>query len=240
MALDRWSHVDGSWTGTAERDRRSNISILDKDGASLLDLGFGEEHREIASEVLNRCRHQSQSPSRSKAKAAMQRHGAALQQDSVVLRRLMAGLGDSIDLADLAEAMDELRLSPARLRERGHVKAVDAELVPCFLEALAEQALQVRIATGTPGVAHSLDCAFFGHRRDGAWQTLHSDSARLRIDTSQIDSAWVVTVAEAANERTSLRLYDTQGRLLTQLSSVPGFVAVENPIWRTLVNALQD
>ncbi|MFB1487976.1 MULTISPECIES: hypothetical protein [unclassified Thiocapsa] len=37
-----------------------------------------------------------------------------------------------------------------------------------------------------------------------------------------------------------LRLYDARGRLLAQLSSVPGCVAIENPIWRTLVNALQD
>ncbi|RKT45695.1 hypothetical protein [Thiocapsa rosea] len=238
MVLDRWSHIDGSGTDAAEQGPRSDISILDREGAPLLDLGFGEEGRVRGSDVLTRCRTLSRAASW--CEPAPQRDGDGAELDSVPFRRLMAELGDSVDVADLAEATGQFRLNPARLRERGSASAVDAELVPCFLEALAEQALPVRITTGTAGVAHTLDCAFFCHRRDGVWQTLRSDSARLRIDTSKIDSAWVLNASEAAHEQTSLRLYDAQGRLLAQLSSVPGFVAIENPIWRTLVNALQD
>jgi hypothetical protein len=47
-------------------------------------------------------------------------------------------------------------------------------------------------------------------------------------------------VSEAAHEHSSLRLYDARGRSLATIGSVPGFVVGENPIWRTLVNALQD
>ncbi|WP_296700469.1 hypothetical protein [Thiocapsa sp. UBA6158] len=235
MLLDRWSHIDRSATDAADRDRRGDLAILDMKGAPLLDLGFGEDHRGLSSDILTRCRALCRAPSGSEP--SPKRNGDAGKLDVDAVRGLVAELGDSLDLA---EATGQLRLSPARLRECGCAKAVDAALVPCFIEALAEQALPVRIATGTAGVAYSLDCAFFGHRRDGLWQTLRSDSARWRIDTSKIDSAWVLKVSEAAHEQTSLRLYDARGRSLATIVSLPGCVAGENPIWRTLVNALQD
>ncbi|HSO81579.1 hypothetical protein [Thiocapsa sp.] len=235
MLLGRWSHIDPSATDAADRDRRGGLAVLDMKGVPLLDLGFGEDRRGVASDILTRCPALCRAPSWSEPSTG--RNGDAGKLDVDAVRALVKQPGDSVDLA---EATGQLRLSPARLRERGCAKAVDAALVPCFLEALAEQALPVRIATGTAGVAHSVDCAFFGHRRDGVWQTLRSDSARLRIDTSKIDSAWVLKVSEAAHEQTSLRLYDARGRSLATIVSLPGFVAGENPIWRTLVNALQD
>jgi putative heme degradation protein len=207
-------------------------------GIPVLDLGFGEAHLGGASETLTRRLAASRAASWSESAPRIVADTEDLNSDT--LRGLMAELDDSVDLMDLAEATGQLQLSPERLRERGRANAVDAELVPCFLEALAEQALPIRIATGTAGVAQSLDCAFFCHRRDGAWQTLQSDSARLRIDTSEIDSAWISRVSHAANEQTWLRLYDARGRSLATIGSVPGFVVGENPIWRTLVNALQD
>lgn len=238
MLLARWSRIDMPEPDAADAGRHRQLSILDMQGIPVLDLGFGEDRQGSASENLTRHLAASRATSWSESAPRMTADTEDFNDDT--LRGLMAELGDSIDLIDLAEATGQLRLSPARLRERGRANAVDAELVPCFLEALAEQALPIRIATGTAGVAHSLDCAFFCHRRDGAWQTLQSDAARLRIDTSEIDSAWISRVCNAANEQTWLRLYDARGRSLATIGSVPGFVVGENPIWRTLVNALQD
>jgi putative heme degradation protein len=238
MVLDRWSHIDRSGTDATDRDQRPDISILDREGAPLLDLGFGEDHRGLASDVLTRYAVLCRSPSWFEPEPKHTEDAGKLSSNPV--RGTAAELRNAVDVADLAEATGQLFLSPARLRERGCVKAADAALVPCFLEALADQALPVRIVTGTAGVAHSLDCAFVCHRREGVWQTLRSDSARFRIDTSKIDSAWVLKVSEATHEHSSLRLYDARGRSLATIASVPGFVVGENPIWRTLVNALQD
>jgi putative heme degradation protein len=238
MLLGRWSRIDTSGPDAADDGRQRQLSILDMQGIALLDLGFGEDRQGSASETLTRRLAASRATSWSESAPRIGGDTEGFNSDR--LRGLTAELGDSVDLIDLAEATGQLRLSPSRLRERGRANAVDAELVPCFLEALAEQALPIRIATGTAGVAHSLDCAFFCHRRDGAWQTLQSDSARLRIDTSEIDSAWISRLSHGANEQTLLRLYDARGRSLATIGSVPGFVVGENPIWRTLVNALQD
>ncbi|EGV16529.1 hypothetical protein [Thiocapsa marina] len=238
MALDRWSEIDRSKMDAVGRDRHSDVSILGRDGAPVLDLGFGEDHNGIASDVPARYAARCRTPSWSEP--APKRNGDAEALDHDPARGWAASPGNAADVVDPDEAMGQLLLSPERLRERGCFSTVDAALVPCFLEALAEQALPIRIDTGTAGVAHSLDCTFFCHRREGAWQTLKSDSARFRIDTSKIDSAWVLTVSQAAREHSSLRLYDTRGRLLAKIGAVPGFVAIENPIWRTLVNALQD
>lgn len=237
MLLEHWSRIDTSETDAVGAGQHRHLSILDMQGIPLLDLGFGEERQGGVLETLTRWHAASRAPSWPEPAPNLTVDTEGFRGDRLLG---LAELGDSVDITDFAEATGQLRLSPAMLRERGRATAVDAELVPCLLEALAEQSLPIRISTGTAGVAHRLDCAFFGHRREGAWQTLESDSARLRIDTSQIDSAWISRVADAAHEQTSLRLYDARGRLLATIASVPGFVAGENPIWRTLVNALQD
>ncbi len=235
MMLERWSHIDLSRT---DAGRLRHLAILDVQGAALLDLGFGEGPQGIALDALIQ-RHGT-CLTASWSESAIKRTVDARGFDGDALCGQVAELGDSLDAVDVAEATGQLQLCPARLRERGRATAVDAELVPCFLEALAEQALPIRIATGNAGVAHSLDSTFFCYRREGAWQALRGDSSRFRIDASKIESAWVLTVSEAGREHASLRLYDARGRSLATLGSAPGFVAEENQIWRTLVNALLD
>jgi putative heme degradation protein len=238
MMLRHWSHIDRSRRDAAVADPLRRFRVLDVQGAPLLDLGFGEGRQEIALEALIGRHNVCRIPSWSEAASTLT--GNPQSFNGNVLRRQMAELGGSPNADDIAEATGQLRLYPARLRERGHVAAVDVELIPCFLEALAEQALPVRIVTGTSGVAHSLDSTFFGYRREGSWQALRGDSSLFRIDASKIDSAWVLNVSEGAREHTTLRLYDARGRSLATLGAAPGFAAEENPIWRTLVNALRD
>lgn len=240
MMLDRWSHIDLSRTDAADAGQTRRLSVLDAQGTALLELGFGEGHQEVALESLIQRNNLLRFPSGPEPASTLAENAEGLRGDA--LCRQVAELGDSLDAVDVdvAEATGLLRLGPARLRERGRATAVDVELIPCFLEALAEQALHIRIATGTAGVAHSLDSAFFRYQREGSWHALRGDSSLFRIDASTIDSAWVLNVSETACDYSTLRLYDAQGRSLATLGAAPGFVAEENPIWRTLVNALRD
>lgn len=235
MVLERWSHIEPSAIAQANQGRLSRLSILDRHNTSVLDLGFDEDRLSVDFSTLTRGLVAGHHASSAEALTSHSRNAGQFNREA--LRDHRTESGDSVDLA---EATGQLRLSPARLRERGQANAVDTELVPCFLEALAEQAMPIRLATGTPGVAHSIDTIFFCHRREGSWQTLQGDRARFQIDTSRIDSAWVVKAQGAAPEQASLRLYDATGRLLATVGSSPGHIATENPIWRTLVNALLD
>ncbi len=145
------------------------------------------------------------------------------------------------DFADLAEVCGWFPLNSARLRNQGQLTLVDHELVPCFLEAITDQALPVRILTGTPGVAHRFEGAFHLHEcRRNSWIQLRGDDARLRLDAGAIDSAWIFQHAGTPQPSRQLRLYDESGRALALIDDVPGFGGTENPIWRTLVNALSD
>ncbi|AFL75987.1 heme degradation protein [Thiocystis violascens] len=144
---------------------------------------------------------------------------------------------------DIAEICGWLRLIPARLRDQGRITLVDPELIPCFLETLTEQALPVRVLAGTAGVAHRFDGAFHIHQRlEGNWLQLLGDQARLRLDLGAIDSAWVFQPAGtgASAPRRQLRLYDESGRALALIDDLPRVGGTENPIWRTLINALFD
>lgn len=235
MALERWSRLDPTATAEAHQGRLSRLCVLDRHNTPVLDFGFDEDRHSVDFSTLTRGLVAGHPASSAEAPPNHSRNAERFNCEALGDRR--AEPGDSVDLA---EATGQLRLSPSRLRERGQANAVDTELVPCFLEALAEQAMPIRLATGTPGVAHSIDTIFFCHRRVGSWQTLQGDRAHFQIDTSQIDSAWVVKGRGAAPEQASLRLYDATGRLLATVGSSPGPIATENPIWRTLVNALLD
>ncbi len=148
---------------------------------------------------------------------------------------------DDPDSLDIGEVCGWQRLSPERLREQGQIQPVDPEQIACFLGALADQALPVRVLTGTAGVAHRFDGAFYFHqRRAGSWLQLLGDDVRLRIETAAIDSAWVFRRQGASGQRRQLRLYDASGRALAVIENLPGFDQAENPIWRTLINTLLD
>ncbi len=150
------------------------------------------------------------------------------------------GEGDPL-LADLAEVCGWRRFTSARLHARGRLTLVDAELIPCFLEALTDQALPVRILMGTAGVAHRFEGAFHIHeRRKDSWIHLMGDDVRLRLDAGAIDSAWIFQRADTFARNRQIRLYDESGRALVVIEDLPGFGGAENPIWRTLVNVLSD
>jgi putative heme degradation protein len=153
-------------------------------------------------------------------------------------RRYSTTPNDVLTGFDLAEAAADRPLSLTDLRAKGRVTAVDTDLVPCFLEALSEQALPIRVVTGRAGIVLKLDGTFHMARRDAGWAELQGDTTGLRIEVSGIASAWVLEVHGPSGERGSLRLYDQRSHLLASLSAEPGRDGAEHPIWRALLSAL--
>lgn len=154
----------------------------------------------------------------------------------VLLQRRSNGIDDGMALIDVAEVTGLLALDPARLRSRGSAVAVEPDLVPCGLEALADQMVTLWLVTGGDGVARRVDLTPFGHRQVDAWQHLYGDGMRLRINTRALDSAWVCRPAgEGPRE---LRLYDAQGRGIAVVGCRPGRPGTEHPVWRAVMNAL--
>jgi len=145
---------------------------------------------------------------------------------------------ESLGAEDLAELHQQQRLDPTALRQRGQLDWVDATLVPCLLEAAANQMLSLRLAAGTPGLVQQLERTVYSFRWEGGgWARLSGEQATLRLDTEAIDSAWVLRRPDG---RQQLRLYDEEGRALLFIDSPPGLAEPEHPIWRTLINALRD
>lgn len=149
----------------------------------------------------------------------------------------------SLDTADVAEACGWLSLSPARMRRFGRVRRAAAELAPCFFEALADQALKLRVLCGSAGVAHCVQgCVdlYRSGKDDAVLMSLSCGRASLSIDSGQIDSAWVLERPGRAGPRRQLRLYDEHGRLMLLLENLPTGASRDGDIWRALVQALFD
>ncbi|EXJ14939.1 hypothetical protein [Imhoffiella purpurea] len=149
--------------------------------------------------------------------------------------------GSPPDVGDLAEVGGRLTLNPARMQSRGRARLAAPELVPCFLEAVSDQSLGVRLFTGTRGVAQSCTGCFHSFRqRKGDQLRWSGDLAEVRFDAEAIDSAWVLERPGPRGGRYQLRLYDAEGRalMLIESSEPPG--RPENPIWQSLIRALFD
>lgn len=146
-----------------------------------------------------------------------------------------------LDVGDIAESCGWLTFTPARMRVRGQLRLAASELIPCLLDSVAEQALPVRVMTGTAGVAQSFQGSFntFRSRHDG-WVELSGEEARLRLEPAMIDSAWVLERPGSEGSRHQVRLYDDQGRALLFIEDRPVAGLPESRVWRSLVKALFD
>jgi len=144
-----------------------------------------------------------------------------------------------VEIADLAECCGWLNLTPARLRAQGRARLAAAELIPCFLETVANQSLMTRVMMGTAGAVQRFDGCLHTYRKcvDG-WVELSGEGACLRLDPESIDSAWVVERLGPDGRRHQLRLYDESGRALLLMEDLAPAGGAPSPIWRLLVNAL--
>lgn len=148
---------------------------------------------------------------------------------------------EPLNTGDIAEACGWLTLTPARMQVRGRVRLAATELVPCFIEAVAEQALAVRVLTGSASVAQShRGCLHSYRRRRDDWVELASERAQLMLELSAIDSAWVLERPTPEGTRHQLRLYDDHGRALLLMDDLSSAEQPESPLWRTLIKALLD
>jgi putative hemin transport protein len=166
------------------------------------------------------------------------RPGAALHRPSRPKAHPEERTIDALTHLDHAESATERPFGLADLRTNGRVTPVDADLVPCVLEALAEQALRIRLVAGHSGIVLSLEDTFYFHRRRGGWAELHGETTGFRLSVSRVVSACVLDVQGPAGVQGSLRLYDPHGHLLATIRAIPDVDGADHPIWRALLRAL--
>lgn len=239
LFLDQW-HVLRT-VPEGEIDEPQQLRIEDRLQAPLLTLSLDHRSNSFALRTLLR-NHQAERQRvvplrRHTDRTATANYAAFIR----TLNQLWQGGVDDPDSLDIGEVCGWQCLSPERVREQGQIQPVDPAQIAGFLGALADQAVPVRVLTGTAGAAHRFDGAFYFHqRRGGSWLQLLGDDVRLRIETAAIDSAWVFRRQGASGQRRQLRLYDVSGRALAIIENLPGFDQAEHPIWRTLINTLLD
>ncbi|AHF05595.1 hypothetical protein MARPU_13025 [Marichromatium purpuratum 984] len=211
------------------RAQPRGLRIEDASGSALLELSLARDASDFALRTLLHT-HATVTDERPHASSPGRLHTSP---------STWQGPEDPAIRHDLAEACGWLRLHPPRLRDHGRLTLVDHELVGCLFEALADQGRALRVLTGTRGVAQRFSGVFHTHhRRSGPWLQLIGDGARMRLDTAAVDSAWVFQ--RTGTSRRQLRLYDDSGRALAIIEDHPALDGSEDPIWRTLINALSD
>lgn len=164
--------------------------------------------------------------------------GARPLSETSLLLTHWHGLADGwLDPADLAEAYGWLR-SPARhlMGSKGQARLADPDLIPCFLESLVYQSVQIRLLTGSAGALQFSECSLHTyHRLVDGWVTLIGEGVELRLEPRQIDGAWIIEEPDASPQ---LRLYDATGRLLLLMAEATSDRHMGTGIWSQLLRAL--
>lgn len=219
-------------------DRRfRGLAIEARDRTELLELSIDEQAHPFALQTLIHAYRMEDG--RVVPLTRQGAHRPGLSEHMHTLARWRERGHQGLDIADLAECCGWLSLTPARLQARGRARLATSELIPCFLETVADQSLMTRVVTGTAGAVQTFEGGFHACRKcaDG-WIEMLGESVRLRLDPESIDSAWVVERSAVDGSRHQLRLYDESGRALLLMEDPVPAGGTPNPIWRLLINAL--
>ncbi|EGV31883.1 hypothetical protein ThidrDRAFT_1768 [Thiorhodococcus drewsii AZ1] len=110
-----------------------------------------------------------------------------------------------------------------------------------LLRIVADQALPIRLLTGTPGAAQRFDGAFqrLEHKDDGSL-ALIGDAVEFHLHPSRMGSAHIAEHRTHSGRHRQVWLRTPRGRTWAILEDLPGFCETETPLWRTLINSLTD
>ncbi|MCK7576229.1 MAG: hypothetical protein MZV65_10235 [Chromatiales bacterium] len=217
--------------------RFQDLVIEARDRSELLSLSVDEQAHPFVLQTLMRAYGIQDGRVMPPSRPGAHRPGLSAHMHTLARRREQGR--QDVEIADLAECCGWLNLTPARLHAQGRARPAASELIPCFLETVADQSLMTRVTMGTAGAVQSFDGCFYAYRKgaDG-WVELLGEGACLRLDPESIDSAWVVERLGPDGDRHQLRLYDESGRALLLMEDLVPAGGVPNPVWRLLVNAL--
>lgn len=211
--------------------------ITDQAGTSLLSLGVDSPADRFALRILARA-HALDRQWRCDTRTGEDRATRVSRHLQQLSAWLEAG-ARPLEVGDIAEVCGWLTLTPERLHRRGRAMRAEPEHIPLFLQTVAEQALAVRVLTGTGGLAQCCEGVFDRTAYDGnGWLELVADGACFRLDPATVHSAWVLSRCDADRAWHQLRLYDAEGGAILLMESLPVPGCGEHPIWRALIGAV--
>ncbi len=158
--------------------------------------------------------------------------------DVAGLRAHWWALRDTHDFHDLLKSFGVSRTQGLRLGGLDLARPVETAAAAVLLESASELLLDIMVFVGSPGVVQIHTGPVNQIKAIGAWFSVLDQTFNLHLRRESIASAWVVTKPTVSGPVTSLEIYDSAGQTIALFYGKRKPGQPENPVWRTLLNAL--
>jgi putative heme degradation protein len=158
----------------------------------------------------------------------------------------LAGLLERLPPRPGGPAWERIWHRPGQTGEQDRLQEgvrVDPTLLAPFLEAMADQALPLRILVGNTALLQCHESDFYDCAVTAGSLRLRGSTATLAFQLDALAAACVISVDSGRAQRKALVLSDDAGRVVATLlaaNTEDGEGQVDPLLWRTLVSALTD
>jgi putative hemin transport protein len=151
-------------------------------------------------------------------------------------RQAWLGMRDTHEFFPLLRKFKVTRLAALKAAGDDLAQRVPADTVERMLSSAAQSGLSIMCFVGNRGMIQIHTGPVAKLRRTGPWYNVLDPAFNLHLDTSAIDSAWVVNKPTSDGWVTSLELYSGAGELIVQFFGERKPGRPELPQWRDLMS----
>ena len=163
---------------------------------------------------------------------------AAQVEDAAAFRQAWLAMQDTHEFFPLLRKFKVTRLAALAAAGEDLAQPVPADAVERMLQAAAQSALPIMCFVGNRGMIQIHTGPVQELRRTGPWYNVLDPKFNLHLDTTAIDSAWVVNKPTSDGWVTSLEVYAATGDLIVQFFGERKPGKPELAGWRDLMVSL--
>lgn len=159
-------------------------------------------------------------------------------EDAASLRQAWLAMKDTHEFFPLLRKFKVSRLAALAAAGEDLAQTVPADGVERMLESAAQSGLSIMCFVGNRGMIQIHTGPVQQLRRTGPWYNVLDPKFNLHLDTTAIESAWVVNKPTSDGWVTSLELYSSSGELIAQFFGERKPGKPELAAWRELMMGL--
>ncbi len=161
-----------------------------------------------------------------------------LKDEHAVFRQAWLAMTDTHDFYPLICRFNLTRLAALQAVGDDLAKRVTPEVIEEMLGSVSRSGLPIMCFVGNRGMIQIHKGAVKNIQRKGPWLNVLDDKFNLHLDTTKIDSVWIVSKPTSDGWVTSMEVFAESGELIVQFFGArkPGFA--ELTVWRELMLGL--
>lgn len=159
-------------------------------------------------------------------------------EEILKFRQAWLEMTDTHDFYPLLRKFNLSRVAALQIAGESLVQRVTPEVVEEMLHSVSKSGLPIMCFVGNPGMIQIHTGSVKNILRKGPWLNILDEKFNLHLDSTKIDSVWVVSKPTVDGWVTSLEVYAENGELIVQFFGARKPGSAELTVWRELMLGL--